>query len=95
MFKWLNRFAKIPQDKLLHFIFGLIIAQLVAMVYIHFVQDHRYIAYINGFCVGAMCGFIKEFIDKQDVNNRFDPEDWLATIIGSIFGITILLIGYC
>lgn len=94
MQKIIDGFKKIPQGKLLHFIFGLMIAQVVAMFYVHCFDDHQIVGYINGFFVGSFCGFLKETIDKKTPGNKFDAEDWIATTLGSAIGIAILLIGY-
>lgn len=85
---------KIPQDKVLHFVFGLVIAQVVALLHIRLGIEHYGLAYLNGLAVGVVCGVAKEVLDSKEVNNRFDKDDLLATSFGAFFGMAVLLIGY-
>ena len=82
MKKLLNFVANIPHDKLLHFIAGMLITALVAVVFAHFAP--------LAVTVTVVVGFAKEAYDEYSYGG-WDWDDLLATIVGGVLMELIIL----
>ena len=78
----------INADKLLHFIAGLIVAEVVTGVLSHFA---RLYAMIVGLVASVVAGYLKELWDRNHGGVSSD-KDFLATIIGGSVGTILMLI---
>ena len=86
MKKLLEKLAKVAADKWLHFIVGLILAQIVIAVLGIFVSD-LWVVYGAGMAVALAAGFIKELKD----GSHADVQDFLFTVVGGIIGALLAL----
>ena len=64
-------------DKLLHFLCGMIIA-LIALIILKSAVSAIFLAFF--------IGLLKEGLDSQQVDNKFDWLDLLFTIVGGLLG---------
>jgi len=81
------KLAAISTDKYLHFICGLIIAQVVAQL-----LGHRlawWTVFALGFLAAVMAGIAKEYYDKKH-GELPECQDALATALGGLLGILLL-----
>lgn len=78
----------IKADKLLHFIVGLLVAEVVSGALSHFA---RLYALIVGLVVSVIAGYLKELWDSKHGGVSSD-KDFLATIIGGAVGTLLMLI---
>lgn len=84
LFAWLY---KVKTDKLLHVLFGLLIAQVV-FVCLHFACQ-KWLALLGAFLLASLVAGTKELIDiKYGVPSW---KDWLASEVGIIVGLLIML----
>lgn len=86
MKKLLEKLAKVAADKWLHFIVGLILAQVVIAFLGIFVSD-LWVVYGAGMAVALAAGFIKELKD----GSHADVQDFLFTVVGGIIGALLAL----
>lgn len=86
MKKLLEKLAKVAADKWLHFIVGMILAQVVIAVLGIFVSD-LWVVYGAGIAVAFAAGFIKELKD----GSHADVQDFLFTVVGGIIGALLAL----
>lgn len=75
MKKLLNFVASIPRDKLLHFIAGMLITALVAVVFARFAP--------LAVTVAVLAGFAKEAYDEYSYGG-WDWKDLFATVLGGV-----------
>ena len=87
MKKIIEKLAKVAADKWLHFIVGLILAQLTIALLMA-VQSDVFVAYGGGMAVALAAGFIKELKD----GSHADVQDFLFTLIGGAFGALLALL---
>jgi len=87
MKKIIEKLAKVAADKWLHFIAGLILAQLTIAL-LCAVQDDIILAYGAGMAVALAAGFVKELKD----GSHADVQDFLFTLVGGVFGALLALI---
>lgn len=87
MKKIIEKLAKVATDKWLHFIVGLILAQLTIAL-LCAVQDDIILAYGAGMAVALAAGFIKELKD----GSHADVQDFLFTLVGGVFGAGLALL---
>lgn len=87
MKKIVEKLAKVATDKWLHFIVGLVLAQLTIALLLT-VQSDVFVAYGAGMAVALAAGFIKELKD----GSHADVQDFLFTLVGGVVGAGLALI---
>ena len=87
MKKIIEKLSKVAADKWLHFIVGLVLAQLTIAL-LCAVQNDIILAYGAGMAVALAAGFIKELKD----GSHADVQDFLFTLIGGVVGAGLALI---
>lgn len=87
MEKIIEKLAKVAADKWLHFIVGLVLAQLTIALLMA-VQSDVFVAYGGGMAVALAAGFVKELKD----GSHADVQDFLFTLVGGVFGAGLALI---
>lgn len=85
--KIIEKLAKVAADKWLHFIVGLVLAQLTIAL-LCAVQNDIILAYGAGMAVALAAGFIKELKD----GSHADVQDFLFTLVGGVVGALLALI---
>ena len=85
--KIIEKLGKVAADKWLHFIVGLILAQLTIAL-LCAVQDDIILAYGAGMAVALAAGFVKELKD----GSHADVQDFLFTLVGGVVGALLALI---
>ena len=85
--KLIEKLGKVAADKWLHFIVGLILAQLTIAL-LCAVQNDIILAYGAGMAVALAAGFVKELKD----GSHADVQDFLFTLVGGIIGAGLALI---
>lgn len=85
--KLIEKLGNVAADKWLHFIVGLILAQLTIAL-LCAVQDDIILAYGAGMAVAFAAGFVKELKD----GSHADVQDFLFTLIGGVVGAGLALI---
>lgn len=85
--KIIEKLGKVATDKWLHFIVGLVLAQLTIAL-LCAVQDDIILAYGAGMAVALAAGFIKELKD----GSHADVQDFLFTLVGGVIGALLALI---
>ena len=85
--KIIEKLTNVAADKWLHFIVGLILAQLTIAL-LCAVQDDIILAYGAGMAVALAAGFVKELKD----GSHADVQDFLFTLVGGVFGAGLALI---
>ena len=85
--KIIEKLGKVATDKWLHFIVGMILAQLTIAL-LCAVQNDIILAYGAGMAVALAAGFIKELKD----GSHADVQDFLFTLIGGVVGAILALI---
>lgn len=83
----IEKLGKVAADKWLHFIVGLILAQLTIALLMA-VQSDVFVAYGGGMAVALAAGFIKELKD----GSHADVQDFLFTLVGGVVGAILTLI---
>lgn len=79
--KLIEKLGNVAADKWLHFIVGLILAQLTIAL-LSAVQDDIILAYGAGMAVALAAGFVKELKD----GSHADVQDFLFTLVGGVVG---------
>ena len=87
MKKLIEKLGKVTADKWLHFIVGLVLAQLTIAL-LCAVQDDIILAYGAGMAVALAAGFVKELKD----GSHADVQDFLFTLVGGVVGAGLALI---
>lgn len=87
MKKLIEKLGKVAADKWLHFIVGLVLAQLTIAL-LCAVQNDIILAYGAGMAVALAAGFVKELKDGAHA----DVQDFLFTLVGGVFGALLALI---
>lgn len=85
--KLIEKLANVAADKWLHFIVGMVIAQLTIALLLA-VQSDVFLAYGAGMAVALAAGFVKELKD----GSHADVQDFLFTLIGGVVGAGLALI---
>ena len=85
--KIIEKLGNVAADKWLHFIVGLVLAQLTIAL-LCAVQDDIILAYGAGMAVALAAGFVKELKD----GSHADVQDFLFTLVGGVFGAGLALI---
>ena len=85
--KLIEKLGKVTADKWLHFIVGLVLAQLTIAL-LCAVQNDIILAYGAGMAVALAAGFVKELKD----GSHADVQDFLFTLVGGVFGALLALI---
>ena len=87
MKKIIEKLGKVAADKWLHFIVGLVLAQLTIAL-LCAVQDDIILAYGAGMAVALAAGFVKELKD----GSHADVQDFLFTLVGGVVGALLALL---
>ena len=85
--KLIVKLGKVAADKWLHFIVGLILAQLTIAL-LCAVQNDIILAYGAGMAVALAAGFVKELKD----GSHADVQDFLFTLVGGMVGALLALL---
>lgn len=85
--KIIEKLGKVAADKWLHFIVGLVLAQLTIAL-LCAVQNDIILAYGAGMAVALAAGFIKELKD----GSHADVQDFLFTLVGGVVGALLALL---
>lgn len=85
--KLIEKLGKVAADKWLHFIVGMVLAQLTIAL-LQAVQNDIILAYGAGMAVALAAGFVKELKD----GSHADVQDFLFTLVGGVFGALLALI---
>lgn len=85
LFAWLYN---VKADKLLHVLFGLLIAQ-VAFVCLRLALP-KWLALLGAFLIASMVAGVKELIDIRYGVPSW--KDWIASVIGATVGLIIMLL---
>ena len=83
----IEKIGKVAADKWLHFIVGLILAQLTIAL-LCAVQNDIILAYGAGMAVALAAGFVKELKD----GSHADVQDFLFTLVGGMVGALLALL---
>lgn len=73
-------------DKLLHMLAGFAVAAAVGGIVAHLLPSMEWVVYVIALFAAVVAGFCKEYRDIRKSGNHFCLWDWLATIIGGLFG---------
>lgn len=87
MKKLIEKLGEVAADKWLHFIVGLILAQLTIAL-LCAVQNDIILAYGAGMAVALAAGFVKELKD----GSHADVQDFLFTLVGGVVGALLALL---
>ena len=85
--KIIEKLGNVAADKWLHFIVGLVLAQLTIAL-LCAVQNDIILAYGAGMAVALAAGFIKELKD----GSHADVQDFLFTLVGGVVGAILAII---
>lgn len=83
----IEKLGKVAADKWLHFIVGLVLAQLTIAL-LCAVQNDIILAYGAGMAVALAAGFVKELKD----GSHADVQDFLFTLVGGVVGALLALL---
>ena len=89
--KLFNAIIEVSKDKLLHFIFGLIITEIVIAV-VSTIFNPSYGVAIIGLIVGIVAGIIKEIYDNNHERHSIQFNDFIANFIGALSGFVLMVI---
>ena len=89
--KLFNAIIEVSKDKLLHFICGLIITQIVIVV-VSAIFNPSYGVAIIGLIVGIVAGIIKEIYDNNHERHSIQFNDFIANFIGALSGFVLMVI---
>ena len=85
--KIFEKLGNVAADKWLHFIVGMVLAQLTIAL-LCAVQDDIILAYGAGMAVALAAGFVKELKD----GSHADVQDFLFTLVGGVVGAILAII---
>ena len=85
--KIIEKLGKVAADKWLHFIVGMVLAQLTIAL-LCAVQNDIILAYGAGMAVALAAGFVKELKD----GSHADVQDFLFTLVGGVIGALLALL---
>ena len=89
--KLFKAIIEVSKDKLLHFIFGLLITQIVIVV-VSTIFNPSYGVAIIGLIVGIVAGIIKEIYDNNHEGHSIQFSDFIANFIGALSGFVLMVI---
>ena len=89
--KLFNTIIGVSKDKLLHFIFGLIITEIVIAV-VSTIFNPSYGVAIIGLIVGVVAGIIKEIYYNNHERHSIQFNDFIANFIGALSGFVLMVI---
>ena len=89
--KLFNAIIGVSKDKLLHFIFGLIITEIVIAV-VSTIFNPSYGVAIIGLIVGVVAGIIKEIYNNSNERHSIQFNDFIANFIGALSGFVLMVI---
>lgn len=87
MKKIIEKLSEVAADKWLHFIVGMVIAQLTIALLMA-VQSDVFLAYGAGMAMALAAGFVKELKD----GSHADVHDFLFTLVGGVVGALLALL---
>ena len=88
--KLFNAIIGVSNDKLLHFIFGLIITEIVIAV-VSTIFNPSYGVAIIGLIVGVVAGIIKEIYYNNHERHSIQFNDFIANFIGALSGFVLMV----
>ena len=88
--KLFNAIIRVSKDKLLHFIFGLIITEIVIAV-VSTIFNPSYGVAIIGLIVGVVAGIIKEIYYNNHERHSIQFNDFIANFIGALSGFVLMV----
>ena len=89
--KLFNAIVGVAKDKLLHFICGLLITQIVIAV-VSAIFNPSYGVAIIGLIVGVVAGIIKEIYDNYHEGHSVQFSDFIATSVGALSGFVLMVV---
>ena len=89
--KLFNAIIRVSKDKLLHFICGLLITQIVIAV-VSTIFNPSYGVAIIGLIVGIVAGIIKEIYYNNHERHSIQFNDFIANFIGALSGFVLMVI---
>ena len=89
--KLFNTIIGVSKDKLLHFIFGFLITQIVIAV-VSTIFNPSYGVAIIGLIVGVVAGIIKEIYYNNHERHSIQFNDFIANFIGALSGFVLMVI---
>ena len=89
--KLFNVIIGVSKDKLLHFICGLLVTQIVIAV-VSAIFNPSYGVAIIGLIVGVVAGIIKEIYDNNHERHSIQFNDFIANFIGALSGFVLMVI---
>ena len=89
--KLFNAIIEVSKDKLLHFIFSLLITQIVIVV-VSTIFNPSYGVAIIGLIVGVVAGIIKEIYYNNHKGHSIQFSNVIANFIGALSGFILMVI---
>ena len=89
--KLFNAIIGVSKDKLLHFIFSLLITQIVIAV-VSAIFNPSYGVAIIGLIVGVVAGIIKEIYYNNHERHSIQFNDFIANFIGALSGFVLMIV---
>ena len=89
--KLFNAIIGVSKDKLLHFIFGLLVTEIVIVV-VSTIFNPSYGVAIIGLIVGVVAGIIKEIYYNNHERHSIQFNDFIASFIGALFGFVLMIV---
>ena len=89
--KLFNAIIEVSKDKLLHFIFGLLVTEIVIVV-VSTIFNPSYGVAIIGLIVGVVAGIIKEIYYNNHERHSIQFNDFIANFIGALSGFVLMVI---
>ena len=89
--KLFNAIIGVSKDKLLNFICGLLVTQIVIVV-VSAIFNPSYGVAIIGLIVGIVAGIIKEIYDNNHERHSIQFNDFIANFIGALSGFVLMVI---
>ena len=89
--KLFNTIIGVTKDKLLHFICGLLVTQIVIAV-VSAIFNPSYGVAIIGLIVGVVAGIIKEIYYNNHERHSIQFNDFIANFIGALSGFVLMVI---
>lgn len=89
--KLFNDIIGVTKNKLLHFIFGFLITQIVIVV-VSAIFNPSYGVAIIGLIIGVVAGIIKEIYNNNHEGHSIQFSDFIASFIGALSGFVLMVI---
>ena len=89
--KLFKAIIEVSKDKLLHFICGLLITEIIIVV-VSTIFNPSYGVAIIGLIVGVVAGIIKEIYYNNHKRHSIQFNDFIASFIGALSGFVLMVI---